>query len=116
MNVNGHGAWLLGRGHVWVAALYGLTEIVPDDPRPPGPTRPADGTACVCPAARRRLPAAVLADALANPADYAGWRAPANPNRPPGPDNPPRACLDLVNPGTPFHRLFNGPVWKASCR
>lgn len=99
------------RGHVWLATLYGLGELVPPD----GPPPPAAGE-CVCRSARRTLPAAVLADALANPADYAGWREPANPNRPPGPSNPPRVCLDVLNPGTPFHALFNGPIWRAHCR
>lgn len=100
------------RGHVWFATLYGLGELVPPDAPLPAP---AEGE-CVCRSARRALPAAVLADALANPAGYAGWRELANPNRPPGPANPPRVCLDVLNPGTPFHALFNGPIWRAHCR
>lgn len=115
-------------GHVWIASLHGLQEFVPD-PLVPWPT-PAPATAvpptptplppvvpsCTCPAARRALPGVVLADALANPAAYDGWGQPVNRNLPPGPSNPPRACLDIQNPGTPYHPTFNGPVWRGGCR
>jgi len=100
-------------GRVWIATLYGLNELVPPDAGPPPPAPPGE---CICRVARRALPAAVLADALANPNGYSGWRELANPNRPPGPTNPPRTCLDIQNPGTPFHPLFNAPVWRANCR
>jgi len=109
-------------GHVWIASLYGIQEFVPDALVPwptPAPTTmpvPPSVPSCTCSTARRALPAAVLANALANPGDNAGWGERVNPNLPPSPANPLRACLDLQNPGTPFHALFNGPVWRGSCR
>jgi len=106
-------------GHVWIASLHGLQEFVPDPLVPwptPVPTATPAVPSCSCRAARRALPAAVLADALANPASYAGWGERVNPNLPPSPANPLRACLDIQNPGTPYNPTFNGPVWRGSCR
>jgi len=109
-------------GHVWIATFLGVQEFIPDRivlPPTPAPTSaatPHSHPTCTCRAARRALPAAVLANALANPSSYAGWGERVNPNLPPSSANPLRACLDLQNPGTPFHALFNGPVWRGSCR
>lgn len=109
-------------GHVWIASLDGLQEFVPEPlvpwpaPSPTAAPTPLAAPSCTCPAARRALPAAVLADALANPALFAGWGQRVNPSLPPSPANPLRACLDIQNPGTPYNPTFNGPLWRGSCR
>jgi hypothetical protein len=38
-----------------------------------------------------------------------------NPNKPAGPDNPLRECLNITNPAKRYHPLFNGLVWKVGC-
>jgi hypothetical protein len=78
----------------------------------PGPTAPP---ACVCRLTRQRVPAVVLDDALANPQRYLGWRQPLDPGKPPGPANPPRACLVLQNAGVDYHPLWNRPIWRVGC-
>ena len=102
-----------GRDHVWVATLLGVNEFVPDAALPQ-PT-PDPGGPCVCALARRAVPPVVVDDAVANPTRYAGWRQPLDPGKPVGPLNPPRTCLSLRNPGTPYHALFNGPIWRVGC-
>ncbi len=82
---------------------------------PPTATATAAGGAGVSDAARERVPPAVLAAALADPSKVAGYGLPANPNLPPGPNNPPRNCLSLVDPGKPYHPLFNSLIFKAGC-
>lgn len=90
------------------------------EPSPPTPTPSAPPTATapppdgVCPQARARIPAAVVADALANPERYLGWRRPRHAGLPPGPDNPPRTWLSLRDLGKPYGP-FNGAVWRAGC-
>ena len=79
----------------------------------PSPAAPAGP--CTCALARRQLPAAVLNDALANPDRYDGWQQPLDPGKPASPFNPPRSCLTLRNPNTPYHPLHNGPTWRVGC-
>lgn len=62
-----------------------------------------------------RVPPAAINQAMADPSRVAGWGMPMNPNRPVGPDNPLRTCLALRNPNQPYHPIFNGLVFKASC-
>lgn len=79
----------------------------------PGPTGPAvDGR--VCPRMAGRIPAAVQAAALANPAAFEGWLQPRNPALPPSAANPPRVWLTIRDPGKPYGR-FNSALWKAGC-
>jgi large repetitive protein len=76
---------------------------------PPPPTASAN---CVCPVVRKHVPPVVIADALANPGRYYGWRYLLNPGKPPGPDNPRRECLSLRSVGQPYHPLWNTPLWR----
>jgi hypothetical protein len=69
----------------------------------------------VCRRVRRQVPAAVVDDALTRPERYYGWRYLLDPNKPPGPNNPPRECLSLRNPNVPYHPIFNGPIWQVGC-
>jgi hypothetical protein len=75
-----------------------------------------DPAACVCAAARRKLPRAVLEDAIAQPERYYGWQLPLDPGKPAGPGNPRRQCLGMTNPNTPYHFLGNAPVWRVGCQ
>ncbi len=86
----------------------------PTDTAVPEPTPTA--RTCICESLRRRVPASVISDALAQPERYNGWQQPLNPARPPGPDNPLRTCLALRNPNRVYHPLFNSPLWVVGCR
>lgn len=79
------------------------------------PNLPGEAPECVCKVARDRLPAVVLADALANPESIYGWQQPRNPGVAPGPGNPPRTCLSLTNPNVDYHPSLNRPIWQAGC-
>jgi hypothetical protein len=78
---------------------------------------PAEGgnQAQVCPGLPLDVPAAVLAAAAADPATVPGWGQPCNPILPPGPSNLPRTFLGLPHPGSPYHPLYNSPVFKCAC-
>ncbi|MFQ5459747.1 MAG: TolB family protein, partial [Anaerolineae bacterium] len=76
---------------------------------------PPPARECVCSWLRGRVPGAVIADALANPDRYFGWRQPRNPGLPPGPANPPRECLSLENRGVAYHPVYNRPIWRVGC-
>lgn len=94
------------------------TPLALASPTPVPPTDVPSPTALpfnVSDEARRGVPAAVLAAALQNPASINGWGQPRNPNQPPGPFNPPRTCLTLLDPGKAWHPLFNPLVFKAGC-
>lgn len=73
-------------------------------------------SACICRTVRERVPPAVINDAVANPGRYEGWMRPLDPNKPPSPANPPRACLALQNADLPYHPLWNTPLWRVGCR
>lgn len=87
-----------------------MVEVVA--PVPP-PTPPP---ACVCRNVRQRVPPAVITDAVANPDRFYGWLLPLDPGKPPGPANPPRACLTLQNPTVAYHPQFNTPIWRVGCQ
>jgi YVTN family beta-propeller protein len=80
----------------------------------PQPTSTAQP--CICQRLRRIVPSAVINDALAQPERYRGWLERLNPARPPGPDNPVRTCLGLLNPNLGWHPLYNPPQWQVGCR
>jgi hypothetical protein len=86
----------------------------------PSPTatvlKPTAAVSCVCWRLLRTVPPAVVADAVANPAHYAGWQRPMNPNTPLGPGNPRRVCLSLRNRATPYHALYNDVEWQVGCQ
>ena len=65
----------------------------------------------VCPGLAARVPAAVIADALAQPADVDGWTLLCRFN---GFDLP-RRSLGIKDPGKPWHPLFNGLAFKCGC-
>lgn len=84
-------------------------------PLPPTATPPPESAGCVCRIVRERVPAAVIADALAHPARYYGWEYELDKGKPPSPANPPRLCLTLWNVNIDYHPLFNGPRWRVGC-
>jgi Tol biopolymer transport system component len=83
---------------------------------PPHPDASAtpDAGPRVCPQAANLIPPVVQARALAQPEAFYGWGLPANPSLPPGPRNPMRAWLSVLDIGKPFGPA-NGAVWKAGC-
>jgi hypothetical protein len=64
---------------------------------------------------QKQVPAAVIADALANPAKYRDWMKPLDPGKPPSPANPYCHCLSLMNINAPYHPTYNPPVWRPGC-
>ncbi len=83
----------------------------------PEPTRPSTnpGQPKVCDYLGRRVPAAVINDAIANADNVRGFGEPLNPGLPPGPSNPLKTYLALQNEAIPYHPLFNGVIYKAGC-
>lgn len=83
----------------------------------PEPTRPVvdPGQPKVCDYIGRRVPAAVINDAVANAANVRGFGEALNPGLPPGPSNPPKTYLGLQNPAVPYHPLFNAVAYKVGC-
>jgi Tol biopolymer transport system component len=86
----------------------------PDTQPSPSPVPTPSTGPRVCPQVIGRVPPAVLADALAQPDRVQGWGQPANPGRPPGPDNPLRTWLTLLDLGKPYGPA-NGVLWRAGC-
>jgi hypothetical protein len=80
------------------------------------PTPPPEPGDCVCDRVRRKAPAAVVDDAIANPSRYHGWGMLLDPGKPAGPLNPLRQCLNLHHPNLAFHPLWNSVEWKVGCR
>lgn len=76
-------------------------------------TEPAQGRACS--SLTGRVPVAAISDAVANPEQVNGWRQPSNPALPPGPSNPRRLWLSMLDLGKPFHPIFNPLIYKAGC-
>jgi hypothetical protein len=70
---------------------------------------------CVCKVVQDRVPPVVIADALANPDRYYGWRYPLDQGKPASPANPPRECLTLMNVSMPYHFMWNKPIWRVGC-
>jgi hypothetical protein len=75
----------------------------------------SSGPTCVCREVYKYVPPVVIVDALSNPARYYGWQYPLDMGKPRGPNNPPRECLTLANVASPYHPLWNRPVWKVGC-
>ena len=98
----------------------------PPTPPPPSPTKPptaiptavpTPGIAfCVCDTARREVPPAVIAAALANPNSVYGWRHPLDPGKPISPANPLRECLNIRNPSLHYEPVGNPIIWRVGCR
>ena len=74
-----------------------------------------DVAGCVCRVVRQRVPAAVIKEALAHPERVYGWRYLLDPGKPPGPANPPRECLTLLNVNVDYSPMWNTPVWRVGC-
>ena len=70
---------------------------------------------CVCNIARQRAPAWLIDDAMLHPERYYGWQYLLDPGKPPGPMNPRRECLTLLNPNVDWHPFFNSVVWRVGC-
>jgi hypothetical protein len=70
---------------------------------------------CVCEVIYERAPRVVISDALANPDRFYGWRLPLDQGKPPSPGNPLRECLSLTNVSTPYHFVWNAPIWRVGC-
>ncbi len=82
----------------------------------PGPTPDPSMPTCVCEIVYKRVPAVIIMDALANPERYYGWRYRLDEGKPPGPNNPPRECLSLLNRSLQYHPLWNTPIWRVGCQ
>lgn len=96
--------------------IHGLT-CVTSAPPTAVPTRPSGtGEAQMCDRLTGRVPAAAIAEALANPDSVGGWNQRCFPGLPEGPNNGLRQYLGLTNPGLPFHPLFNTLIWRCGCR
>lgn len=87
----------------------------PTPTREPTRTVVDPGQPKVCDYLARRVPAAVINDAIANASSVRGFGEPLNPGVPPGPTNPLKTYLGLQNPAVPYHPLFNGVAYKAGC-
>jgi len=83
-------------------------------PTAPAPTATVAPPNRVCPQIAGRVPPSVISEALAHPEQVDGWQQPAHPGLPPGPFNPPRRWLSLLDLGKPFGPA-NWVVWKAGC-
>ena len=90
--------------------------VIPSPMPTPSPSQtPPPSSECVCDIVRDRVPAAVIADALANPNQYYGWGVLLDPGKPAGPGNPVRECLSLINLNIDYHPLWNRPIWRVGC-
>ncbi len=90
---------------------------------PPTPTAAPTGWPTVPPAGpilctqtEGKVPAALLAAAMANPASIGGYGQLCRRNVPPGPFNGTRRSLTLLNNALPFHPLFNPLTFQCGCR
>ncbi|MBK6768386.1 MAG: hypothetical protein IPG72_05035 [Ardenticatenales bacterium] len=82
---------------------------------PPAPTE-VPQTGQVCQFIVNKVPAQVIASALANPDAVYGFNRPRNPNVAVSyPLNPRRVYLSLWNPHVHFHPMFNSLKWVAGC-
>lgn len=69
-----------------------------------------------CPGIADRVPASVIAAALASPDTISGYGERCNPNAPLSPWNTMRTYLSIRNVGAPYHPTFNGLVYVCGCR
>ncbi len=70
----------------------------------PTPTAaPTQLAYCVCDVVRKRAPPVVIADALANPERYYGWRYPPDQGKTPRPNTPPLRVRSCRQPRCPTH-------------
>lgn len=82
---------------------------------PPMPTEPRP-SGQVCKFIQTKVPAQVIAAALANPDAVYGFNRPRNPNVAISyPLNPPRVFLSIRNPNVHYHPTFNSLMWVAGC-
>lgn len=92
----------------------GATPVPRPTPTPGGGASSA--TYRVCPRMSTRIPAAIQAQALAEPWSIAGYGRLLNPNKPYHPLwNTYRSSLMLRNPNVPYS-ICNTAVWKAGCQ
>ena len=95
-----------GGHHEFLIFRLGAEVLIPEPEKDP----------CICERVRQEAPPDIVADAIANPEKYFGWGMLLDPNKPAGPMNPLRECLNMQHPNIPFHPLFNNVVWKVGCR
>ena len=82
----------------------------------PAPTATPSAMYEICPGIRNRVPNAVLSSAVANPGSIENFGQLCNPSLPPSIWNVERRLLALLNPGTPYHPLYNSVQWKCVCQ
>ena len=105
------------------------TPVTPGTPTPVTPTAtggtpvtptatvgPKDPEAESCDSITGKVPAAAIAQALADPDSVSGWKELCHPNLPASPFNTLRQHLDIRNPGAPFHPIYNSLVFRCGCR
>lgn len=83
---------------------------------PPTPPPGQGPNYSACDSLTGKVPAAVIANALANPNTVQGYGLLCNPSIPPSPSNVLRDDLQLSNPGVPYNPLSNSVVWSCGCR
>lgn len=82
----------------------------------PSPTpTPTGPQASACTFIHSRVPPAVINAALADPPRVRGWMELLNPSAAPGPFNPRKIHLSLLNISVPYHTLHNPVVFKPWC-
>ncbi|MEO8083955.1 MAG: serine hydrolase [Ardenticatenales bacterium] len=79
------------------------------------PTLSPDGP-ILCPQVEARVPAAILAAAIANPQSVGGYDQLCRRNLPAGPYNGKRRALTLLNNAMPYHPLYNPLTFQCGCR
>lgn len=99
----------------WTHARPRTSAAPTASPAPATATAVAEPTPQVCPEIRNRVPEAAIDAALNRPYRVPGFNQPHDPASPPGPDNPRRTWLSIRNVQLPWHPLYNGLVFKASC-
>jgi hypothetical protein len=81
----------------------------------PGTWVPESCSPKACPGLDKRVPQAVIDNALANPDKVLGYCRLRNPGVPASPFNPFRTSLTLSNSGVQYNPVSNGVVYKAGC-
>ena len=97
---------------------------VTTEPGTPGPTVPAPTTAppmpttvgaIACPGLELYVPDLAITAGLAGAATISGWGERCYPNSPPSPWNGIKHYLSIRNPGSTYHPIYNGLVYKCGC-